>query len=527
MTTSWYSPYRPDFSEDFLAPFDDAALYLSSSPDNVELALSNALYEISRVISGDGSQNPDLRVEVYYGTIEGGVQLSRNLCGYHLPGVTWQPAEPFTAKKWEAITEMTPGSVMLQQDVEENLNLIIATANKFLPSFIGDEAALFAELDPSSLISGNGVISVVIQKHEERFLVPYRELSAGTRRWISNTLQLSIAFLTRISHIGLNPEQIAMSTVTIDGEEVWTGGGFAGQLINEPKIHPLENTIITIDEPEVHLHPSAVSSILDWILRLEDLGATCVVATHSLKVFDESAEFKGSTQRFVSGESALETANFRSFSNDASNLPTSIRKDLGISAGELYLLTKRVILVEGKQDVAFLEGYFEKELRETGAHLFPLFGTRNLGGKFDKWDLSLELMKKMGFKISGILLDKMSTEDPEIVRRLNGVESLHTVVLDKIDIWMYIDKTIFNEWLASEKKKIRLSSWEEDLEEARSSGSGVHFTVKTFKRFVSTKYHFAEGASFTKRLKTFGREQRRRNLIDEELRKKFLGLLEL
>ena len=98
-------------------------------------------------------------------------------------------------------------------------------------------------------------------------------------------------------------------------------------------------------------------------------GSTCVVATHSLKVFDESAEFKGATQRFVSSGAALETSGFRSFSNDVSKLPYAIREELGVSIGELYLLTKRIILVEGKQDVAFLEGYFEKELRETGTHL--------------------------------------------------------------------------------------------------------------------------------------------------------------
>jgi hypothetical protein len=137
-------------------------------------------------------------------------------------------------------------------------------------------------------------------------------------------------------------------------------------------------------------------------------------------------------------------------------------------------------------------------------------------------------MEKMGFNISGILLDKMSTDDPEIVNRLRGVDPVRPVILDKIDIWMYIDKEIFNEWLASAKKTVRLFSWDEDLAAAKEKVVGYEglSDVKRFKKYVATKYRFSDGKNFTKQLGVFGRRQRARNLLDEELRRKFLALLE-
>jgi hypothetical protein len=509
-----YDPYSPDFSESFILPFNDSAVYLGSTPDNAELALSNAIYEISKLYQNDGFNNPQLLTEANFGHLTFRTKISGDLAGFHLPGLKWRPNEHFDRERWDAITEDTPGGIEIQHEIDWFLDLICRIANSLLPKFISENSTLRIDLDPSSLIEGNGCLGINLHIKNKRFPIPFRELSGGTRRWVSNIIQLSVSFVCRLGHMFFQETADSMTQF-----RNLTEGTF---IINDARLKPLSNCIICIDEPEAHLHPLAIKSVLELIHKLEDLGATLIVATHNIQVFDHSAELVGETQRFVSVAGGED--DFRSFGRDASQMHYQAQRELGLTDGELYLLTKKVIVVEGKQDANFLEGYFGDELRKSGAQLVPLYGLDNIGGRRQKWNLAIELLEKLGVPIAGVLLDNVARGENELRARLRNTR---TVFLDRPDIWMYIDVDVFNSWLKKRNSSETLTSWTDDFNEAKNDPSLSHLTsdVSKFKEFVQRKYRFRNGAKFTQKLNEFGKIQRRHEIIEAELVDKFMNLL--
>lgn len=126
-----------------------------------------------------------------------------------------------------------------------------------------------------------------------------------------------------------------------------------------------------IDEPEAALHPAAAKHLASALSQLADVS---FVATHSVEVFDEAAQAIHVTRdegwirlaplevKLVPEARALEA------------------RRLGVTLGQLNLLYRVIVLVEGPHDVAVINGLLHDDLAAARVLLLPLMGTKNLPG---------------------------------------------------------------------------------------------------------------------------------------------------
>jgi hypothetical protein len=57
-----------------------------------------------------------------------------------------------------------------------------------------------------------------------------------------------------------------------------------------------------------------------------------------------------------------------------------VSDELGITKGELLLLTRLAVFVEGPHDQIILDEWFGEELRSAGVRVYPVHGVDNLTG---------------------------------------------------------------------------------------------------------------------------------------------------
>lgn len=90
-----------------------------------------------------------------------------------------------------------------------------------------------------------------------------------------------------------------------------------------------QNTLILFDEPEMHLHPNAISSLIQYLYKLlEHYNSYCILATHSPLVIQEIPSDNVIIFRREKDSLEVQPLPFETFSQDLSTLTESVFGDI-------------------------------------------------------------------------------------------------------------------------------------------------------------------------------------------------------
>ena len=151
--------------------------------------------------------------------------------------------------------------------------------------------------------------------------------------------------------------------------------------------------VLLVDEPEAHLHPSAVASVVRWCQRMVDYGFTVIAASHHeefLRASGDDVTFV-KVSREVTPWNAEEPRETRTQSRTkARTLPITatstlqeMAEELGMHPAAALSLYRAVLFVEGPLDEAVLDEYAGPAFDAAGVTIIPIHGTKNLEGLID------------------------------------------------------------------------------------------------------------------------------------------------
>jgi hypothetical protein len=250
------------------------------------------------------------------------------------------------------------------------------------------------------------------------------------------------------------------------------------------------DVVLLLDEPEAHLHPRAVASIGEWLLDIAPRVASVVVATHHPALFN----LRGiGLQKHVvlrsQGTSVVEPWNPAS-----EELVDQLAHQIGLTAGDLFVMSRFVLFVEGAHDVVILEEFFGDLFRGSMVRLVPLRGAYNISLL-----ATSDIVWQMGIPI-GVLTDGTNVERVMRGEPLNHVEKLVERMLreckaenrdvaafglDLDDILFYLDDqitaTFASETFPGWSKALTI--WQEIDQPADSTASGTKF-----KKWITKTY---------------------------------------
>jgi hypothetical protein len=207
-----------------------------------------------------------------------------------------------------------------------------------------------------------------------------------------------------------------------------------------------------------------------------------VVATHSTALLDCQTEIihrvhvqrsgQGTKLQLMTGNLADELAR--------------VSDEFGLTKGELLLLTRLALFVEGQHDELILHEWFGEALRTAGIRVFPVRGVDNLHGL-----ATSEVIAALGIQIATLSDDTSVASAVAQIPRTRGERavaklleearragvSVHAVGLDQPDILFYLDETICRQYAAG------FPGWQTAIDEWADGGRRG-----PWKRWIKTKY---------------------------------------
>ncbi len=255
--------------------------------------------------------------------------------------------------------------------------LISARANEVAPSFVRQYGTIKVELLPLSVwSSSNSRVRVTVSERETGTPRDLAVVGSGIARWVSAAVRLASEDL-------MNGER----TVTGPSGEPAVGPDERNAIITAARQDPLSqqslhlvprpntSAVYLVDEPEAHLHPLAVRSVATWLGELAE-SAEVVVATHHPTLLDTS----GPLAKLVRVTKEGDLTRLDPMLGSPLQGLSEINDQFGLSRGELFLLTRLIVFVEGEHDRAVLEEWFGDQLADVAVRLIPLRGIDNLVG---------------------------------------------------------------------------------------------------------------------------------------------------
>lgn len=329
-------------------------------------------------------------------------------------------------------------------------SLIEAEANRIAPSFVRSQGAIGIEVLPVAVwgASGHRVRATFAGRKDDE-LRDLRVVGAGTARWVAAAVRLACRRLETAEQLVMDQ---AGAPVTDQDEKRETIRDARRKALTQTavRLKPVNAPGFYIaDEPEAHLHPAAVRSVHTWLTQLAGSAATVLVATHNPAMLDGPS---AAISRVLVQQTS-EGTKLRLMTGALADELTDVSDDLGLTKGELLLLTRLAMFVEGPHDRIILDEWFGEELRSAGIHVYPVHGVDNLVGLAES-----EIMTALGIRIA-TLSDNTSapraksnrarvrTRGESAVARLlaeaarTGVQ-VHPVGLTQPDILYYLDKTV-------------------------------------------------------------------------------------
>ncbi len=325
--------------------------------------------------------------------------------------------------------------------------LLEVEANRVAPGFVQSQGRIGIEVLPVAVWgSGKHRVRATFTESngEQRDL---RVVGAGTGRWAAAAIRLASRRLEKGSQVVEDDTGTRVDNKN-EPRHIVREAYHAPFTQTAVRLVPSDSPAIYIaDEPEAHLHPAALHSVREWLSLLAQTAATVLVATHSTVLLDAPSELirrvlvlptpEGTVLHRMTGALGEELARV----SDA----------LGLTKGELLLLIRLALFVEGAHDQIILDDWFGNELRAARIHLFPVRGADNLPGLIDS-----EIVAELGIRIATLTDDtsvSRATSGGPRTRGENAVANLareaaragvkvHSIGLSQPDILYYLDEAI-------------------------------------------------------------------------------------
>lgn len=283
--------------------------------------------------------------------------------------------------------------------------MIEAEANRVAPSFVQSQGTIGVEVLPVSAWGSK------LHRIRATFTEPdgiRRDLGlvgAGTARWVAAALRLAC-------------RRLEAGRRVVIGEDVAPESNLdhARTIVRAAREAPLGQTAVrlepsdaagfyVVDEPEAHLHPSAIRSVRDWLTQLAETAATVLVATHSPILLDGPSQL--TTRVLVTrGEDGTE---LRTLTGNLADELVGASEVLGLTEGELLLMTRLALFVEGPHDQIILTEWFADDLHSAGIRVFPVHGVDNVLALADS-----EIVSALGIRIATL------SDDTSVPRASSG-----------------------------------------------------------------------------------------------------------
>ena len=200
------------------------------------------------------------------------------------------------------------------------------------------------------------------------------EFGRGASRWMAIAVQVALRVMETDPQI---------TAVDVTGAKAFSGH------------------VLFVDEPEAHLHPSAVASVVRWCRRMVNCGFTVVAASHH----EEFLRASGDEVTFVKVSRDVESSRTtaRTLLSAATPLLQELATEVGMHPAAALSLHRAILFVEGPLDEAVLDEYAGPALDAAGVRSFPSTERRNLEGLIDG-----EFTTRLGIK-TGVLTDNTVT----------------------------------------------------------------------------------------------------------------------
>ncbi len=188
-------------------------------------------------------------------------------------------------------------------------------------------------------------------------------------------------------------------------------------------------TILLVEEPEIHLHPSLETSMMRFLKRTSE-NRQVFVTTHSTNFLD-TAEMKN--VYLISKPRSTQVQLL-----DYEEAEIQIPKELGIRLSSLFLFD-RLVFVEGQSDVDIIREWASIigiNLNQNSVGFIPMGGARNM--MYYAAEGTLSFLKKRQVRM-WFLIDRDERNDPEIAKLKADLGQRVTFkVLNKREIENYL-----------------------------------------------------------------------------------------
>jgi energy-coupling factor transporter ATP-binding protein EcfA2 len=352
----------------------------------------------------------------------------------------------------------------VRTEIWERLDQLAALATDLLPDFI--DGSIQADFYVPTGWDGSPRLWLYYQERGGSERLWLEDFGKGSSRWMAVAVQVALRIMEEDPHIK----------------------GLVGAAAKQFSGH-----VLFVDEPEAHLHPSAVASVVRWCQRMVSCGFSLVAASHH----EEFLRASGDEVKFVKVSRGLETShtNARTLLSTATPLLQELATEVGMHPAAALSLHRAILFVEGPLDEAILDEYAGPALDAAGVTIIPLHGTKNLEGLIQG-----EFTARLGIK-TGVLTDKTvaatmwdrsgkkrSGEEKKLIRLIKRFEDQGLVPpevfgIAEDDMLFALPTQAIREYLQGP-----FPGWDELREECREAeGLGPSDSVD-WKSYAETKY---------------------------------------
>lgn len=259
--------------------------------------------------------------------------------------------------EWIESDDQEESAFRVRPAVHRAVEQLAALATDLLPDFLDGEVRAILVM-PHRWDDRPQVMLTYHERGLRRSAVQPRDCGRGASRWIGIAVQVALRIME-------------------GGDEVTSldaagSGAFSGH-------------VLFVDEPEAHLHYSAVASVVRWCMRLVDSGFNVIAASHHeefLRTSGEEVTFVKVTRVLNAAVGELATA-ARTIPVIATSTLQELADEIGLHPAAALSLQRAILFVEGPLDEAVLDEFAGGALDAAGVSIIPIHGTKNLEGLID------------------------------------------------------------------------------------------------------------------------------------------------
>ncbi len=279
--------------------------------------------------------------------------------------------------------EEAAGTWRVRPEVRSRLKQLASLATALLPDFLDGE--INAEIKMPAEWQDYPKVHLSYHESPDSRGQALEDFGRGACRWMGIAVQIALRLMQ--GDTGTTDLKTAKS------------GTFSGH-------------VLFVDEPEAHLHHSAVASIVRWCHRMVDCGFNLMASSHHeefLRASGDGVTFVKVTRDFVQdprdqNASPELSTKARTIPMTATSTLQELANEVGMHPAAALSLHRAILFVEGPLDEAVLGEYSGASLDAAGVTVIPIHGTKNLEGLIDG-----EFTTRLGLK-TGVLTDNTNME---------------------------------------------------------------------------------------------------------------------